>query len=73
MRRCQYWGLTGTKSCNQPPGNACVPEPRCFAAVETWSYHIATVPSVRNAGGRESKALQVEPLRPVIFETGVLF
>ena len=35
---------------------------RCFAGVESLTHHIATVPSVRNAGDRESKALQVEPL-----------
>lgn len=47
---------TDRASCNQP-------FPRCIAAVEYCTYHIATVPSVRNAGGRESRALQVEPVR----------
>jgi hypothetical protein len=39
------------------------PFPRCIAAVEYCTHHIATVPSVRNAGVRESRALQVEPAR----------
>lgn len=38
---------------NQPP------MPRCFAAVGSCTDHIATDPSVRNTGGRESKASQV--------------
>ena len=41
--------------------------PWCFAAVEDCTHHIATVPSVRNAGGRESRALQVEPPRTGFF------
>jgi hypothetical protein len=54
---CQFLYRVKSKLSNQPL------MPRCFAAVDFWSYHIATVPSVRNAGGRESRASQVEPLR----------
>ena len=49
------------ENCNQP-------FLRCFAGVESLTHHVATVPSVRNAGGHESKALQVEHL-----EFGFLF
>lgn len=45
-----------SERCNQPLML------RCFAGVELLTHHIATVPSVRSTGGRESKALQVEPL-----------
>jgi hypothetical protein len=46
------------------PGNGNQPfMPRCIAAVATCTYHIATVPSVRNTGVRESKASQVERFR----------
>jgi len=44
---------------------------RCFAGVESLTHHIATVPSVRNAGGRESIALQVEPLGLGPLEGGI--
>ena len=48
----------GPVDCNQPFML------RCFAAVETCHFNSAAVPSVRNAGGHESKALQVESPRP---------
>lgn len=43
----------GRADCNQPF------MPRCFAAVEICHHNSAADPSVRNAGGHESKALQV--------------
>lgn len=61
MRNCQFKFSIRPGGCNQPH------IPRCFAVVEIWSHHIATVPSVRNAGGRGSKALQVEPPVPDCF------
>lgn len=50
--------LVGPVDSNQPP------MPRCFAAVETCHLNGAAVPSVRNTGGHESKALQVVAPRP---------
>jgi hypothetical protein len=45
--------------------------PRCFAAVEFCHLNSAAVPSVRNTGVHESKALQVVTLRPLSLLTGV--
>ena len=48
-----------------PVGQQPAVMPRCFAAVETCTHHSAADPSVRNAGGHESKALQVVSPRPL--------
>ena len=61
----QFSGSSEPERCNQPPML------RCFAGVESLTHHIATVPSVRNAGDRESKALQVEPLGLGPLEGGI--
>lgn len=62
----------GSRGRNQPSRGSvpCSSMLRCFAAVDTWTHHIATDPSVRNAGGRESIASQVEPPRTDFIKPG---